>query len=72
MQEVGYALAAAASARYDGVFRKARLTKRLDQEPGFLQRYEIGLQRLVPAIERHRQAVALDRVGVMESMEIVA
>jgi hypothetical protein len=24
------------------------------------------------AIERHRQAVALDRIGVMESMKIVA
>jgi len=72
MQEEGYALPAAASSRKNGVFRKARLTKRLDQEPGFLQRYEIGLQRTMLAIERHRQAVALDRIGVMESMKIVA
>ena len=72
MQEEGYALPAAASSRNNGVFRKARLTKCLDQEPGFLQRYEIGLQRTMLAIERHRQAVALDRIGVMESMKIVA
>jgi hypothetical protein len=72
MQEERYALPAAASSRKNGVFRKARLTKHLDQELGFLQRYEIDLQRTMLAIERHRQAVALDRIGVVESMKIVA
>jgi hypothetical protein len=72
MHEVRYALPAATSSRDNGVVRKARLTKRFDQESGFLQRHEIGLQRTMLAIERHRQAVALDRIGVMESMKIVA
>src|SRR5260370_19901349 len=72
MQEEGYALRAAASSRNNSVFRKARLTKRFHQEPGFLQCCEIGLQRTMLTIERHRQAVALDRIGIMESMEIVA
>src|SRR5882762_2794503 len=36
MQEEGYALPAAASSRNNGVFRKARLTKCLDQEPGIV------------------------------------
>src|SRR5450755_2067979 len=72
MQEVGYALPAAASTGNNGVFRKGRLAKRLDQEPGLLQRYEIGFQRAMLAIERHRQAIALDRISVTESIKIVA
>src|SRR3979411_199358 len=72
VQEEGYALPAAANSRNNGVFRNARLAKRLDQEPGLLQRHEIGLQRAMLAIERHRQAVALDRISVLESMKIVA
>ena len=72
MQEVGYALPAAASTGNNGVFRKGRLANRLDQEPGLLQRYEIGFQRAMLAIERHRQAIVLDRISVTESMKIVA
>ena len=72
MQEVRYALPAAASALNNGVFWKARLTKRLDQESTFFQRHEVVLQRTMLTIERHRQAVALDRIGVTEGMKIIA
>ena len=72
MQKEGYALPAAASPRSNGVFWNIRLAKGLDQESSRLQRYEIGFQGAMLAIERHSQAVALDRISETETMKIVA
>jgi hypothetical protein len=71
MQKVGYALPATGSTGNDGMLRKGRLSKRLDQKPCLLQREKIGFQRAMLTVESHRQTVALDRVSVLERTKIV-
>src|SRR4030081_723616 len=70
MQEEGQALPATLSFRNKSVLRNARLAGRLCQKPCLLQSHEIGLDRPVLAMKRHRQAVALHRISVMESTKI--
>jgi hypothetical protein len=44
----------------------------LDRKACRLERRRVALERAVPAVERHPQAVALERVGVRELVEIRA
>src|SRR5215472_329704 len=72
VQEQGQALPAPARLRERGVIWHPWLAERFNDEPGVLQRKKIVLQRLVAAVEGHRQSVAFDPVAIAEGSQIAS